>query len=62
MQIDTIAQTLQGGGGNVDLNYAYPPEQALLHNDGNWASAFVRYDLDAVLVNGFDEARGQSRP
>jgi len=58
MQIDTIAQTRQqAGGNNTDLNYAYPPEQALLHNDGNGASAFVRYDLDALLVNGFDEVQ-----
>jgi len=57
MQIDTIARTQLGPGRDADLNYAYPPEQALLHNGSNFASAFVRYDLDALLVNGFDGAQ-----
>jgi hypothetical protein len=54
MQIEAITQMAMLLGGNADLNYALPPEHALLHNDGTWASAYVRYDLDALFGDGFD--------
>jgi hypothetical protein len=55
MQYETIVQMSAPTGGNAFLDYALPPEQALLHNDGTSASVYVRYDLDALLTNGFDE-------
>jgi hypothetical protein len=56
MQIETIAQMWLPTGGNELLDYALPPEHALLHNDGTFASAYARYDLDTVLADGFDVA------
>lgn len=56
MQIETIAQMSMPTGGNAYLDYALPPEHALLHNDGTFASAYARYDLDAILADGFDVA------
>jgi hypothetical protein len=56
MQIETIAQMAMPLGGNAFLNYALPPEEALLHDDGTFASAYARYDLDAILADGFDRA------
>lgn len=55
MQIEAIAQMALPYGGNSSLNYALPPEHALLHS-GTWASAYVRYDLDTVLDDGFEAA------
>ncbi len=54
MQLEAIAQMATPLGGNSYLDYALPPEHALLHDDGTWASAYVRYDLDTMLANGFD--------
>ena len=54
MQIETIAAMAMPLGGNAYLDYALSPEHALLHNDGTWACAYVRYDLDALLTSGFD--------
>ena len=54
MQIEAIVGMSAPTGGNAYLDYALPPEHALLHNDGTFASAYARYDLDTILVDGFD--------
>jgi hypothetical protein len=54
MQIEAIVGMSVPTGGNAYLDYALPPEHALLHNDGTYASAFARYDLDTILADGFD--------
>lgn len=56
MRFETIASMSAPTGGNAYLDYALPPEHALLHNDGTYATAYARYDLDAILVAGFDTA------
>ena len=56
MQIETIVQMPAALGGNSYLDYALPPEHAWLHNDGTFASAYARYDLDVILAAGFEAA------
>lgn len=54
MQIEAIVGMSAPTGGNAYLDYALPPEHAQLHNDGTFASAYARYDLDTILVDGFE--------
>jgi hypothetical protein len=54
MQIEAIVGMSAPTGGNAYLDYALPPEHALLHNDGTFASVYARYDLDVILADGFE--------